>query len=132
MDGNREPIVFIGNEQCKELELKATTNALLSVAAAFSAITIAIYLDNRTAIAYLNRCGDTSSRALGDVALAVTSWREERRVSLVAYYVPDLWPVDTDVFRSKLERTATGFFATWTLQPGATIVRPFHSVGRQL
>ena len=49
-----------------ELELKATTNVLLSVAAAFSAITIAIYLDNRTAIAYLNRCGDTSSRALGD------------------------------------------------------------------
>ena len=82
-------------------------------------------LDNKAATAYLNRCDDTSSRALGDIVLAVTSWREERWVTLVPYYVPDLWPVDIDVFRSKLGRTVAILFAAWTLQPGATIVRPF-------
>ena len=66
MDGNREPIVFICNEQCKELELEAmqvagewSDNQCLTVCCGdFSAIMIAIYLDNRKAIAYFNRCGD--------------------------------------------------------------------------
>jgi hypothetical protein len=47
-----------------------------------------IYIDNTTAVAYINKKGGTKSSPLCSVALEINNWFEEREIDLYATYLP--------------------------------------------
>lgn len=71
-----------------ELELLAAGNAIKSFAAKSDSITIDLFLDNRSAVCYLNRGGGTKSSRLSRVAEKILTWCEKRNVALQVSYVP--------------------------------------------
>lgn len=70
-----------------ELELMGALFAVQSFAAKSSSISIRIYLDNVTAVAYINHCKDTRSKELTLVSAELTNWCETRDISIEAIHV---------------------------------------------
>jgi len=71
-----------------ELELLAAFYSLQSFAPSSTDISICLQLDNRTAVAYINKCGGTRSRNLTKVSNLICHWCEYRRISVQAVYLP--------------------------------------------
>ncbi|KAI9565203.1 reverse transcriptase [Daphnia sinensis] len=137
------------------LELKAAYNALKSFANFLNGICIRIFLDNHTAVCYLNKCGGTKSRQLSALAIEIAEWCETRNIQIQAVYIPGKlnvvadhesrvsndssdWMLSRSVFK-KIRDTwpiRTDFFAnawnaqttdfvSWKPQPGALAVDAF-------
>ena len=118
-------------------------------------IAIRIHLDNATAVAYINHCGGTRSRTLTVISAELTSWCEERGISLEAVHVAGKlntiadeesragsdsgdWRLDKRIFShiqdlwpSKVDAFATPWnaqlpsFISWHPQPGAMTTNAF-------
>ncbi|KZS04664.1 Uncharacterized protein APZ42_032312, partial [Daphnia magna] len=69
------------------LELIAALYALQCFTARASGVSVLIYSDNSTAVAYINRCGGTWSRSLSATAKSIVEWCEPRRLSLTAVHL---------------------------------------------
>jgi hypothetical protein len=138
-----------------ELELLGALFAVQAFAAHSSNIAIRVYLDNATAVAYINHCGGSKSRALTNISARLTSWCEKRDISLEAVHVagklntiadeesrsgPDSgdWKLDPSVFNriqelwpSTVDAFATPWnaqlpaFISWHPQPGALAANAF-------
>ncbi len=52
-------------------------NAIQSFAAALESISVKIYLDNVTAMAYINHGGGTRSKALTKLSTSLTAWNDQ-------------------------------------------------------
>ncbi len=71
-----------------ELELLAAFNALRSFSPHSTNAAIRIFLDNNTAVCYINKCGGTRSRNLTDTAKLIANWCELRNNFVEAVYLP--------------------------------------------
>jgi hypothetical protein len=76
------------NRHINELELLAAFNGLKCFASSAFRSTVEIYIDNTTAVAYINKKGGTKSSPLCSVALEINNWFEEREIDLYATYLP--------------------------------------------
>ena len=138
-----------------ELELKAALNALMPFSAEAYGISVRLHMDNQTAVAYLNRCRGTRSRALCETTLAISRQCESRRIMLSGFYVPGKqnvladgelyaepstrdWRLCNDAFSSvtglwpvRIDLFAASWnaqlpvLAAWTPRPGAAVVNTF-------
>ena len=70
------------------LELKAAFLAIQSFLKEQEAVNVLVRLDNRTAIAYLNRMGSSSLTPLCRLAIQVWDWCLTRQIVLQAEYLP--------------------------------------------
>ncbi len=71
-----------------ELELLGAFNAIQCFAQQSHDVFIRIFLDNNTAVCYLNKHGGTRSQNLTTIAKAISNWCEPRGISVQAVYLP--------------------------------------------
>ncbi len=71
-----------------ELELMAAFNAVRSFAPLSIGISIRIFIDNSTAVSYVNRAGGTHSRSCSRVAQDLVLWCESRDIRIEAVFIP--------------------------------------------
>ena len=69
-----------------ELELLGALYTIQSFASASSKIAIRLFLDNATAVCYVNNCGGTKSSKLTSVAKSLALFCEERNILVEAVY----------------------------------------------
>lgn len=69
------------------LELIAAFYALQCFTARVNRASVLLYLDNSTAVAFINKCGGTRSRRLSSMAEDIIRWYEERVLSLKAVHL---------------------------------------------
>ena len=51
-------------------------------------ITVQLFLDNSTAIAYVNKVGGTRSRSFSAIASFIVEWCESRNIYILATHLP--------------------------------------------
>ncbi len=95
-----------------ELELIGAFNALRSFAGLSKEIFIRIFLDNNTAVCYLNKFGGTKSRNLTHIAKDIASWCESRGNVVEAVYLPGKLNIVAD-----RESRALNDSSDWMLSP---------------
>jgi hypothetical protein len=71
-----------------ELELLAAYFSLQAFANSSKNISIQLFLDNSTAVAYINKCGGTHSKALSIPAAQIIHWCEARSIQILASHLP--------------------------------------------
>ncbi|KZS22093.1 Uncharacterized protein APZ42_010981 [Daphnia magna] len=84
------------NRHINELEILAAFHAVKSFAGSSSKIAIKLYLDNSTAVCYINKGGGTRSIGLSILANLLNSFCEERSISLEAFFLPGKFNVEAD------------------------------------
>ena len=70
------------------LELRAAFLALQTYASKLNNQHILLLIDNRTAIAYLNHKGGTTSRAISNLAVEIWEWYLRRNLTIHAEHIP--------------------------------------------
>ena len=70
-----------------ELELLVALNALKSFTNNLSSITLRLYMDNITPVAYVNHLGGTKSSNLCKIALEISEWCEARNLLIEAIHL---------------------------------------------
>lgn len=95
-----------------ELELLAAFNAIRSFADHSKNIAIRLFLDNSTAMCYINKGGGTKSRSLTTIAQQIISWCESRSITIQALHVPGLLNSIADA-----ESRAKTDSSDWKLDP---------------
>lgn len=78
------------------LELKAAFLALRTFAESVSNCTVALWLDNVSAVCYINRLGGTRSKFLALEAAQVSKWWEDRGIILQASHLPRSFNIVAD------------------------------------
>ena len=86
-----------------ELELIAAFNALKAFLGKETNIAVNIFLDNMTAVAYINKGGGSRSRTLTQIASELLSWCEARSISIQASFIPGKNNIEAD-FLSRLNQ----------------------------
>ncbi|KZR98487.1 Uncharacterized protein APZ42_006074, partial [Daphnia magna] len=71
-----------------ELELLTAYFSLQAFANSSDIISIHLFLDNSTAVSYINKCGGTRSRALSNIGAQIIQWCEARNISILASHLP--------------------------------------------
>ena len=94
------------------LELKAAFLAVQCYARQLHNCHIQIFLDNRVAVAYINKMGGTHSRKLCDLALEMWEWCIERRLTVHAEHLLGKFNVTAD-FESRHPNDSSD----WQLSP---------------
>ena len=142
-------------ENINELELLAALYAIQAFVGASSGLSVRIFLDNTTAVCYLNKSGGTHSVGLTATALSLASFCEERRLAVEAVHLagklntvadresragPDAsdWMLNVDVFfgvtgvwSCDVDLFASAWnaqldnFVSWIPQPRAMAVNAF-------
>lgn len=79
-----------------EVELMGALFALQIYIASSSYISVNIFLDNTTAVAYINKCGGTRSPPLSEIAAQIVSWCESRHICIFAAHLPGNSNIVTD------------------------------------
>jgi hypothetical protein len=79
-----------------ELELLAALYALKVFTKQARDISVRLFLDNSTAVHYINKSGGTRSRSLTAVAAQLVSWCEERSITVQAIHLPGALNVIAD------------------------------------
>ena len=69
-------------------ELLAVEKGLLHFQSSLKGSTVAIYVDNSTAVAYLRKSGGTQSLFLNEVAQRILRWSELHAVTLAPQFIP--------------------------------------------
>ena len=138
-----------------QLELLAAFHALRSFAARAVNISIHFFLDNSTAVSYINKCGGTRSRRLCVLAQQFCSFCESRNIYVTASHLPGAFNTIADI-QSRIARDSSDWlldgevfhrlslvwpvdtdlfasawnaqltrFAAWSPQPGALATNAF-------
>ena len=79
-----------------ELELLGAFFALQAFVGSSRDIAVRLFLDNMTAICYINKSGGTRSRRLSDLANRFSLFCEERKLSVEAVHLPGVLNVVAD------------------------------------
>lgn len=138
-----------------ERELLAAYYVLLCFTEGSRGIQVDIYLDNFSAVCYINKGGGTVSRRMTELAFKLLDWCESRQISIRAFHLPGKenviadeesrslpdasdWRLCPQLFK-RLERiwemeidlfasswnSQLSRFASWFPQPGAEFVNAF-------
>ena len=148
------PSMFQG-EHINFLELTAAVYAVKSFTAASSNVRVQLFLDNATAVAYINKAGGTRSHKLCRLAQELIFYCENRSITVTASHIAGArnliadelsrclldssdWRLNREVFRkisnlwelnfdlfAKEWNTQLGQYASWSPQPTATAVNAF-------
>ena len=89
-----------------QLELLAAFHALRSFAARAVNISIHFFLDNSTAVSYINKCGGTRSRRLCVLAQQFCSFCESRNIYVTASHLPGAFNTIADI-QSRIARDSS-------------------------
>ena len=73
-----------------DLELSAAFNCLRAFCPYAYDLSILLYLDNKSAVAYINRNGGSRSSSLNTIAMSIIDWCEARRSIIRAVYLPGI------------------------------------------
>jgi hypothetical protein len=92
------------------LELLGALYALQSFAKNAHGLSIRIHLDNSTAVCYINKGGGTKSTELTKIAKELTSFCEQREISIVATHLAGVLNIEAD-----RESRATSDASDWML-----------------
>ena len=159
----RGPWTFIERSRhINELELLGALFALQTFTSTSRNISVEMFLDNSTAVAYINKSGGSRSKALSDIASKIVSWCEEREIRLTSSHLPGIlnsvadkesrtvldtsdWMLHQETFRqlSLIWKMKTDLFASawnaqlpqfisWAPQPNAMAVNAFAQDWRNL
>ena len=79
-----------GSRHINELELLGALFALQTFTKDSANISVHLFLDNSTAVAYVNKCGGTRSGSLTAIAAKIVSWCESRSLTLTASHLPGI------------------------------------------
>ncbi|KAI9552198.1 reverse transcriptase [Daphnia sinensis] len=79
-----------------ELELLAALYAVQSMTKNSRGLSILLYLDNTTAVAYINRGGGTHSKHLCELARLLFDWCEDRNLFIRAIHLPGVQNTQAD------------------------------------
>jgi hypothetical protein len=79
-----------GSRHINELELMGALFALQTFTKDSANISVHLFLDNSTAVAYVNKCGGTRSGSLTAIAAKIVSWCESRSLTLTASHLPGI------------------------------------------
>ncbi len=71
-----------------ELELLGALNALQTFTRESKDITVQLFLDNSTAVAYVNKGGGTRSRSLSVIASLIVEWCKSHNISILGSHLP--------------------------------------------
>lgn len=86
---NREPCPIADQSRhINELELLGALFTLQVFTAGSHDISVNIFLDNTTAVAYVNKCGGTHSQSLSEITDRIVRWCEDRKISILASHLP--------------------------------------------
>ncbi|KZS20378.1 Uncharacterized protein APZ42_012950 [Daphnia magna] len=99
-----------------ELELLGGLFAIQAFGANSSNVAISIFLNNPTAVSYVNKCGGTRSRALTATAKTMMDWCEMHNISLEAVHLAG----ELNVVANR-ESRAEADASDWRLSPSAFI-----------
>ncbi len=83
-------------EHINYLELLAALKALQCFTATAFGTSVELKIDNTSAVSYINRLGGCKSGNLCSIALRVSDWCEQRRLSLSAVFVPGITNILAD------------------------------------
>jgi hypothetical protein len=97
-----------------ELEILAALKALECFTASSKDLTVELFLDNTTAVSYVNKLGGSRSSRLCSIALRIARWCEGRNIELFAVYLPGSDNVIADA-ESRRQLSS----ADWKLAPRA-------------
>ena len=95
-------------------ELMAVQRGLLHFQSFLSGVTVAMFCDNVTAVAYLHKEGGTRSPALNNIAQAILRWAE----SLQVRFAPQFIPGTRNVLADSLSRPHQLPSSEWSLDMG--------------
>lgn len=95
-----------------ELELLTAFNALVSFAPLSRDISMKLFLDNSTAVYYINNGGGTRSRPLTRLAKRLADWCASKNISVMAIYLPGL---QNDIAEKESRERADS--SDWMLNP---------------
>ena len=95
-----------------ELELLAAFNCVKAFSPFGSKLSILLYLDNATAVAYINKRGGTRSTRLNSLAMTFINWCESRNILCQAIHVPG---VDNCIADAESRRRQDA--SDWKLSP---------------
>lgn len=76
------------SKHINDLELWAAYFAVKSFAPRSNCISIRIFIDNMTAVCYINKCGGTHSNGLTATANRINQWCEARAIDIEAVHLP--------------------------------------------
>ena len=93
------------------LELTGALYAFKSFTKDAHGLSVRIYLDNSTAVCYINKGGGTKSDELTSVAKQFTEFCEERRLTVVAVHLPGVMNIEAD--REPLSNPSTVTDGIW-------------------
>ncbi|KZS04104.1 Uncharacterized protein APZ42_033037 [Daphnia magna] len=85
---NKLFLLLIGRIINSEVCVGAALLALKTFTRQSFNISVKMFLDNNTAVCYINKCGGTKSRNLTEVAKQISEWCEEKSISLSASFLP--------------------------------------------
>ena len=138
-----------------DLELIAAFNALKAFVGRDKGLSVNLFLDNTTAVAYINKGGGFRSRSLNKIASDMFIWCEARSIAIHATYIPGKsnvladfqsragpdpsdWKLDAAIFEKirswsgvNVDLFASDWnkqlptFVSWQPQPGAVAVNAF-------
>ena len=138
-----------------ELELLGALYALQSYTVNANGLSVRLFLDNTTAIAYINKCGGTRSSSLSSIAGDIIRYCEERKLGVEAFHLAGAknvvadtesraavdagdWKLDPDlaskifnVWHCDIDLFSSAWnaqlpaFVSWRPQPGAYAVNAF-------
>lgn len=138
-----------------ELELLAAYYAVQAFVSRTRGLSVRLFLDNSTAVSYINKCGGTRSLSLTKIATDLSSWCERMGISLEAIHLPGVlnviadqesragtdgsdWMLDrfvfdrlNDLWRVDVDLFAAPWnshlesFVSWKPQPGAMATNAF-------
>lgn len=95
------------------LELKAAFLALQTFAARKTGIRVKLFLDNKTAVSYVNKEGGTRSAILCRIATEIALWCEARNISIEAVILAGTANEIADI-----ESRSASDASDWRLDPG--------------
>ncbi|MDD9816660.1 MAG: reverse transcriptase domain-containing protein, partial [Gammaproteobacteria bacterium] len=95
------------------LELKAAFLALQTFAGRLTHSHILLLMDNRTAIAFINRKGGTHSKELSDLACNMWGWCLKKHLTIHAQHIPGKMNIRAD-YESRVFRD----YSNWKLDKG--------------
>ena len=89
-----------------ELEILAPLYGLQSLTQLSRGLSVHLYIDSTTAVAYINKCSGTRSKDLSLISDEIVNWCEDRQIALLASHLPGELNIVADA-QSRMERDAS-------------------------
>ena len=115
-------------DQINALELRAVWLALRAFARQRSNVHIHVRVDNKTAMAHINKMGGTRSKKLGGITRQLWLFYLDQKISLSAEYVPGKLNIRRTDYPGWVQKPATGRWTSRCLPSWSVNSDPFRGI----